>query len=203
MLNNFDKLSNNNHNIDLISLNKFLLEKGDNFLENLIDNNKFIKKEDITKEFFQKKYRTIFDGIFSVDDSFSFTGEDFPVEYYNEKIIKNLVEEYNKFGKYLLFLNSKLDIYFQLAKYTITTKASWMLIYIPKTIENYYSLVKLAFEKDNNIIREEWFPKEYIPKLINDYPQNTDFLKKYLLKEYISKEVRKFLKEYYLNKNKQ
>ena len=41
---NFDKLSTNNHKVDIESLNNFLLEKGDYALENLIKKNKFIKR---------------------------------------------------------------------------------------------------------------------------------------------------------------
>jgi hypothetical protein len=92
--------------------------------------------------------------------------------------------------------------------------------YVPKTIENYYSLLKIVFENEThnekrklvpinyfpsfynleNYLRSSWFPKEYIPQLIKDFPKNKERFENFLLKEYISKEVKKLLSEHYLKK---
>jgi hypothetical protein len=92
----------------------------------------------------------------------------------------------------------------ELIDYPLCKKAvsqnAWALNYVPKDIENYYSLVKIAYQKSKesvSIIERNWFPKEYIPQLMKDFPQDSE-LKKYLLKENIRKHVRKLLREYYL-----
>jgi hypothetical protein len=87
------------------------------------------------------------------------------------------------------------------------------LISIPKEIENYYSLLKICYEKNREFILkleyfDDWtFPKEYIPQLIKDFPEDKEFLERYLrkewlLKEYISKKIRKLLKETLFTKKK-
>jgi len=92
----------------------------------------------------------------------------------------------------------------ELRDYSLCKKAvsqnAWALDNVPKDIENYYSLVKIAYQKSKesvSIIERNWFPKEYIPQLMKDFPQDSE-LKKYLLQENIRKHVRKLLREYYL-----
>jgi hypothetical protein len=97
---------------------------------------------------------------------------------------------------------------FNLIDYPICYKGvsqnGWSLAYVPQELKD-YNIIKKAFQQRNNfdIVSFYWFPKEYIPQLIKDFPQDKKFLEKYLrkewlLKEYISKEVKKLLKEYYL-----
>jgi hypothetical protein len=290
---NYDKLSDNEHKIDLISLNEFLLEKGDSFLNRIIET-QTIKREEITKEFFQDRYVWIFKGI---KDRSDFNGEDFPSEWYTEGIINGIIRrfvDYTEYGrisehKFLLCLNSKIQNYYSLCEkavddnpfnivlvaeraidYSLCEKAVngypnviisiipekfktyslWELAiskngyllkeipknlidyslcekaikndvealqFVPKNIENYYDLVKLTFEKSSYIVEADWFPKEYILKLINDedYPSRKEYLtkqyylkennnmtKKDLLIEFIKKEIARVLTEAKKSKKK-
>jgi hypothetical protein len=82
-----------------------------------------------------------------------------------------------------------------------STDYDWSIIYVPEDVENYYSLIKISYSKNKKIVNTykyiKWsFPKKYIPQLIKDFPEDKKELEKILLREYISKEVKKLLKEY-------
>jgi hypothetical protein len=212
---NLEKLNilSDENQIDLESLNNFLLEKGDDFIKNA----GFINKESITKEYFQENYDKIFRNN-PERNSVYFNGDDFPVEWYTDEIINDIIKKYKYGGNTILYLNSNIDGYYKICEeqiikngyrlslvpshlidYNLCEKAvlqiSNSLEYVPKDIDNYYSLLKLAFDKDYSIIHKDWFPLEYLPKIKKDFPER---YYKYMLKEHISKEVRKLLKEYYL-----
>jgi hypothetical protein len=194
---NIDKLSDNNHKIDILSLNKFLIERGDNFLETIITNNyTFIKREDITKEFFQLNYKKIFHGE-SIDD-LDFLGKDFPIEWYNVDIFKYILDTYfilfpafktiKLFPKEIFYIYNYCELFI---KYNTV-----FLEYIPKDIENYYELVKQAFIKYDEIIWKNWFPKEYIPQLRKDFPDNLT-VKAYIQLKNLSENKNSLLREDY------
>jgi hypothetical protein len=196
---NYDKLSDNEHKIDLISLNNFLLEKNDTHLNNLIDKSNFIKKESITKEFFQNNYSQIFSKSKTLND-LGFKGNDFPVDYYTNEII-NTIDSYIYHDiKYLLYLNSNIKEYFSICKEAIK-RNGLALKYIPKTTENYYELVKIVFEKSieltivNYAVKSDWFPKEYIPQLIIDFPSEAVFLKQFINENLLKHYIKKLIKE--------
>jgi hypothetical protein len=91
----------------------------------------------------------------------------------------------------------------ELRDYSLCEKAvnnnAFALQFVPKNIENYYSLLKIGFKQyDSALVSNEWFPINYIPQLIKDFPQYKESLESYLLQEYIIKEVKKLLREYYL-----
>jgi hypothetical protein len=194
---NIDKLSDNNHKIDILSLNKFLLERGDNFLENIIrERYTFIKREDITKEFFQLNYKKIFHGE-SIDD-LDFLGKDFPIDWYNVNIFKYILDTY--FILFPVFKTIKLfpkEIFYNYNYCELFIKYNTVFLeYIPKDIENYYELVKQAFMKYDEIIYRKWFPKEYISKLRKDFPDNLT-VKAYMQLKNLSENNNSLLKEDY------
>ena len=147
---------NDKNQIDLESLNNFLLTKGDNYLDRLIIT-KTIKKENITKDFFQKNYDLIFEG--SKDRS-DFNGEDFPAEWYTDDIISDIINEFS-YSKCLLFLNSNIKNYYLLCEKTIE-KNAYSLVYVPKTIKNYYHLCEKA-------VLIEPVTLDIVPKTIKNY----------------------------------
>jgi hypothetical protein len=109
-------------------------------------------------------------------------------------------------GETLEYVPENLKDY-KLCKKAVDNSYGLALRYVPENIEKLYSLVKLAYIKNDWIYKGEYFPEhcyKYIPRLKKDFP-NDIYLQNfndYIIKEYISKEVRKLLKEYYLNKNK-
>jgi hypothetical protein len=196
---NFNKLNDTKHEIDLISLSDFLLEKDDDYLDKFIKK-EFKKPEDITETYLKLWYKYIFniDSYFGVSyTEFDFTGDDFPIEWYMDaKFLDTLFEESGI--KFLMCVPKVLRYDYEVCERSIN-KNPISLKYVPKDIENYYGLVKLAFKKKQNLIGQKWFPKEYIPQLKNDL--DDELSQHYLnLQEHISKEVRKLLKEYYLKK---
>jgi hypothetical protein len=74
------------------------------------------------------------------------------------------------------------------------------LRHVPKSIKNYYSFVKAAYEQNKEVIMMHDFPKEYLDDLKRDFPQDFNLQESKSLKVYISREVRKLLREYYLKK---
>ena len=95
----------------------------------------------------------------------------------------------------LQYVPKNIENYYLICLLAVYKKGS-ALEFVPKNIDKYYTILKLAFETYRYIIIQDWFPKEYIPRLIKDFPEDKEFLEQYILKEYISKEVKKFLKEY-------
>jgi hypothetical protein len=77
----------------------------------------------------------------------------------------------------------------------------WAFQHVPEKFID-YSLVKSTYQYSIEAIKQNWFPKEYIPQLIKDFPEHREFLENSLLQEYISKEVRKLLKETLFTKKK-
>jgi hypothetical protein len=69
------------------------------------------------------------------------------------------------------------------------------LRHVPKSIKNYYSFVKAVYEQNKEVIMMQGFPKEYLDDLKRDFPEDREYLQKYLLKEYVSREIRKLLRE--------
>jgi hypothetical protein len=210
MYKNIKKLVDNNNKIDLLSLNNFLIKEGHLFLDKIINKgkDKWVRKEDITKEEFQSNYLEIFGVCQNIAINFDtnisefiFIGDDFPVEWYTDEIIDELRYDENNDGSYLARLNSNINGYYEICEEYINDGISGALQFIPKTLKNYYNLVPLAFLFNHNIINTSWFPKEYIPRLIKEFPEDSEerkILEKYLLKEYITKEVKNLLREYYL-----
>jgi hypothetical protein len=194
-LKNFDRLSDNKHQIDLLSLNDFLLEKGDKLLNYFISDNNFRNLEDITKEDFHSIFTVIFPGG-NVNSGLGFVGDDFPADWYNKKIVNYILSHYffYKYEDIKILFNKELFGFYKFHEILIT-KNPFYLKHTPKDVENYYDLVKIAYAKTSDIVNEEWFPKEYIPQLIKDFPEDSEGLKTYLLKEYISREVKKLLRE--------
>jgi hypothetical protein len=72
-------------------------------------------------------------------------------------------------------------------------KNAFNILYVPNTINNYYSLMKIAYQKDKSIIGHHRFPEEYIDMLKNDFPEDFNLQEsKSLLKEGITDEVYHF-----------
>jgi hypothetical protein len=165
---NFNKLNDTKHEIDLISLSDFLLEKGDDYLDKFIKK-EFKKPEEITETYLKLWYKSVFNigSYFGVSyTEFDFTGDDFPIEWYMDtKFLDTLFEESGI--KFLMCVPKVLRYDYEVCERSIN-KNPISLKYVPKDIENYYGLVKLAFKKKQNLITQKWFPKEYIPQLKND-----------------------------------
>jgi uncharacterized membrane protein YecN with MAPEG domain len=72
-----------------------------------------------------------------------------------------------------------------------------VLEFVPENLRDYKICKKALL---NGVGKEvlDYIPKKYMSQLIKDFPEAEEFLKQYFLQEYISKEVRKLLKEYYL-----
>jgi hypothetical protein len=94
------------------------------------------------------------------------------------------------------------DVHIDFIDYPLCEKAMSNygdLKYVPEEFIN-YTLVKLAYKNSRYntkqfIIRNLYKCKEYIPQLVKDFPEDKEYFKRYLLQEYISKQVKKLLKE--------
>jgi hypothetical protein len=136
------------HQIDLDSLNNFLLKKGDNYLDVLLQVNG-CKQIDYSNEKVQDYYIT---------SDFVTKITDYPDELFN----------------YYYFCDKIID------KYGLIS-----LKYIPKNVDNYYTLFVKYMKKyveyviHYNYHNQDWFrfPKEYIPQLKKDFPEEFKFLK--------------------------
>jgi hypothetical protein len=308
---------NKRNQINLISLNKFFLEKGDKLVEKFINNSDYISLKTITKEYFQENFLNIFTYVTEYSQIYEddFNSDDFPIEWYNDDIIETIINKRDVFlhmipytlrtyeicikavrddgyalkyvplylkdykmcklavlnnGWAITYVPTTTPNYKSICKFAVTNRPNslnripikfidynlcsiavtyrphtffavpnkfkdyklckkavlgdggnlqyvpmklrdynlckiavsnnfYSLEYIPKTIENYYELVKKYVQNFSYLspFYEKWFPKEYIPQLKKDFPDNKE-LQNYTLQEYISKEVRKLLKEYYL-----
>jgi hypothetical protein len=159
----------NNNKLDLESLNNFFLEKNDSELDFLLQ----VKEiKEITNYSSERIHDYFLELLFS-DDA--------------KDYIPEIIPE-------ILWLN------YEFCNKVILERPD-MLQYINKNIENYYSLVKSVYYIDSYLLNEDWFPVDYIPQLMKDFPEDkSDFVYRLeqSLKEYISKEVKKLLREYYL-----
>jgi hypothetical protein len=193
---NYNKLLDNKHKLDIISLSDFLFKRGDNLLRDEFIKGKFLRPEKIKKEDFQTLYTWFFN--FDIQSGLSFVGDDFPADYYNEEIITYILKYFDEQFRYkdlMKFFNSELlnELYF---KKILINHNPYYLKFMSKDMDDYYELVKIAFRKYSYILLgEPWFPREYIPQLKKDFPEDKEIIEYYLLKENISREVRKLLKE--------
>jgi hypothetical protein len=207
LMNNINNL-NTEHKIDLISLNEFLLSKGDGYLDLLLQVNEYKKidySSDLVQDYYlnnkyiynpadyPKKLWTIYSfcekAVRVHKDSIHYIPEN--IENY-EHLVKLAVTFY---GGALYFIKNKYKTY-EICEIAVNQEPL-ALQHVPENIDNYYSLLKIAFKNKKRIKIYKWFPKEYIPQLMKDFPDDKD-LELFLLKEYISKQVKKLLKEYYL-----
>jgi hypothetical protein len=83
--------------------------------------------------------------------------------------------------------------------YIAVSKVPTSYGYLPSKFQT-YELLKFAYSKDKEILKNWKFDKGYISQLKNDFPEDKEYIEKNQLKEYISREVRKLLREYYLKK---
>jgi hypothetical protein len=193
---NYNKLLDNKHKLDIISLSDFLFKRGDKLLREEFIKGKFLRPEKIKKEDFQTLYTWFFN--FDIQSGLSFVGDDFPADYYNEEVITYILKYFDEQFQYndlMKFFNSELlnEFYF---KKILIDHNPYYLKFMSKDMENYYELVKIAFKKYSYVLLgERWFPREYMSQLIIDFPEDKEIIEYYLLKEHISREVKKLLRE--------
>jgi hypothetical protein len=186
---NIDKVSDRNQ-IDLLSLNKFFIEKGDDELEYLLWNNQLIDtnySNERIQNYIIKRFQPN-----EIKNEF----------YLSYKFCEKIV---TKDGMALMYVPEHLKDY-NLCEKAVNNEP-YAIHFIPKTIENYYELVKIVFKlavkwklKESEIFK--YISRDDLIQLKKDFPEHIDFFDELNLKEYISKEVRKLLKEQiFKNKN--
>jgi hypothetical protein len=203
---------NDKNEIDLESLNDFLLEKGDDYLEALL----------IFKKYINVNYSNQYIKDYIIEQNLIYN---LPAELYNNydfwykavsyqasnigKVPVNLIDyplcekAVSQSGYYLRDIPKKF-IDYPLCKKAVSNY-SMALADVPKNIDNYYELVNIAFQNNKFIFHdleeyEDIDIDKYISQIIKDFPEDKEFLERYLrkewlLREYISKKVRKLLKE--------
>jgi hypothetical protein len=165
-------LINDKNQIDLNSLSNFLLDKEDDCLEVFLQIKGF-KEINYISEFFFKRI--------------------LPNNYFNKGLIpKELWYDYSfceiavsHEGNFLMNVSENIENYYSLCEKAVSQNGG-ALYHVPKNIQD-YSLCEKAVLQNKNVIR-----------FIKDPLIKQQIKEKFNLMEYISKEVKKLLKEYYL-----
>jgi hypothetical protein len=129
------------------------------------------------------------------------------IEYVSTLIAKDKLESLCELavsidGMVLREVKNKINIFSNInIIYTALENNLIALRFVPTSMDEYYSFLKFAYERNKRIVSMETIPKDLIDDLIKDFPEDREYLQKYLLKEYISKEVKKLLREVYIVSN--
>jgi hypothetical protein len=194
---NLEKLNilSDENQIDLESLNNFLLEKDDEYLRFLflIEN---LQNIDINENNYNK-YIQYYNNRYLRFKNFQETKEILLLDGMNLAEVPLPLRNYElctiavtQFWGALQYVPKNIKDY-EICEIAVS-KNGWALQYVPYDLEDYYYLVFMLYSKDKNSINKSYFPKEYLRRLKKDFPEIQ-------LKEYISKEVRKLLKETLFN----
>jgi hypothetical protein len=163
---------NDKNKIDLNSLSKFLIKKGDDTLNLLFMLNNF-KEKDYSNKKLQDYYLTIFNYDMSTlpKELWNYYYFCEKAVYINPRALNYVPENLQNYtlcekavyqvGDTIRFVSKKLIDYALCEK--AISKDGFNIEYIPKDIGNYYSLCKIAVYENGKAL-------EFIPEELRDYP---------------------------------
>jgi hypothetical protein len=147
------------HNIDIISLNKFLLDKGDKFFGKLLYYNWCLLPD---KETFQKNWMYYIEKYDKYnEDGFGKKSNLIPKEYYTKEIINSILKTDFDSNHSFTLINQYADGFAESVKGYLLDRVMYtnLLYFIKSDIPGYFELCKSLIKKNPSYI--DYVPKTY------------------------------------------